>query len=192
MNELVEKELANFIIDSDILSNDDILSSFEYSLRINPNLEDEINSVYKRIFLNIGKTEVSIFNFKYLTMFESLAKKNEGNENTNLEKLSKSMIKYMGAYFRELDVYLNIENKKELDDLNYILKLSSFVLDDAIEEEDVELAFEPFFQLESRIKHSLLYKKIGHGKKYKVESFSDDTDYNYECDNFKGGVISGI
>lgn len=51
MNELVEKELANFIIDSDILSNDDILSSFEYSLRINPNLEDEINSVYKRIFL---------------------------------------------------------------------------------------------------------------------------------------------
>lgn len=189
MNELVEKELANFIIDNDILSNEDILSSFKYSLRINPNLEDEINSGYKRIFLNIGKTEVSIFNFKYLTMFESLAKKNEGNENTNLEKLSKSMIKYMGDYFRELDVYLNIENKKELDDLNYILKLSSFVLDDAIEEEDVELAFESFFQLKSRIKHIFSSYKNEYVNRYMVEYVNDDEGYNFK---YNGGVTNEI
>ncbi len=51
-----------------------------------------------------------------------------------------------------MDFSLNIKNKEDLDNLNYILKLSSIVLEDAIEEDDIELAYESFFQLEQRIK----------------------------------------
>ena len=82
--------------------------------------------MYILLLLNIGKTHISIFNFKYLQMFESFAKKDI--ENKELANFQKSIIKHINIYFRELNSCLNIRNKEDLNNLEFILNLSSIIL----------------------------------------------------------------
>lgn len=158
---------------------DDLSNTFKHSIIINPEFKHDIEDVYKRMLLNIGKTNVSIFNFKYIQMFESFAK--EDSENKELAEFSKSIIKHIDSYFKELDFCLNIKNKDDLDNLNYILKLSSIVLDDAIEEEDIDLAYESFFQVEQRIKKYTLYKdNVGENIKYLLLDFNSNVSFDQD------------
>ncbi len=143
-------EYLDFFPETNGLIINDLSDAFKNSIITNSEFKCDIEDVYKKLLLNIGKTNVSIFNFNYIMAFESFAKKD--SENKELVEFSKSIIKHIDSYFKELDFSLNIKNKEDLDNLNYILKLSSIVLEDAIEEDDIELAYESFFQLEQRIK----------------------------------------
>ena len=144
---------------------DDLSNAFKHSIRINPEFKCDIGDVYAGILLNMGKTNLSIFNFKYLQMFESFAKKDI--ENKELVEFSESIIKHINSYFRELDFCLNIRNKDDLDNLNFILKLSSIMLKNAIKNDDIDLAYESFFQIERRIKKCNLFNN------YKIYSIDD-------------------
>ncbi len=150
-------------VDKQIIIND-LSNAFKHSIIINPEFRCDIDDVYNGILLNMGKTNLSIFNFKYLQMFESFAKKDI--ENKELVEFSESIIKHINSYFKELDFCLNIANKDDLDNLNFILKLSSIMLKNAIKNDDIDLAYESFFQVERRIKECNLFNnyKMNHIK----------------------------
>ena len=156
---------------------DDLSNAFKHSIIINPEFRCDIDDVYNGILLNMGKTNLSIFNFKYLQMFESFAKKDI--ENKELVEFSESIIKHINSYFKELDFCLNITNKDDLDNLNFILKLSSIVLEDAIDDDDIDLAYESFFQVERRIKECNLFNN------YKIYSIGDYIKFLYFSPNLK-------
>ena len=112
-------------VDKQIIIND-LSNAFKHSIIINPEFRCDIDDVYNGILLNMGKTNLSIFNFKYLQMFESFAKKDI--ENKELANFQKSIIKHINIYFRELNSCLNIRNKEDLNNLEFILNLSSIIL----------------------------------------------------------------
>ena len=163
-------------VDKQIIIND-LSNAFKHSIIINPEFKCDIDDVYNGILLNMGKTNLSIFNFKYLQMFESFAKKDI--ENKELVEFSESIIKHINSYFKELDFCLNITNKDDLDNLNFILKLSSIMLKNAIKNDDIELAYESFFQVERRIKKCKL------SNNYKIYSIEDYIKFLYFSPNLK-------
>ena len=64
---------------------------------------------------------------------------------------------YLGIYrihknifWKHIDTLISIDC--DIDELKYILTLCLLLINDALDENDVELAFESFFQIESRIK----------------------------------------
>lgn len=163
---------------------DDLSNTFKHSIRINPELKRDIDDVYRSILLNMGKTNISIFNFKYIQMLESFAKHDV--ENKELVEFSESIIKHINTYFKELDFCLNIRNKDDLDNLDFILKLSSFMLENAIEFDDIDLAYESFFQIERRIKKCNLYND------YKIYNIGDYIKFLCFFPNFKDSINSNL
>ena len=135
----------------------DIQNNFANSININPQLKNDIEEVYSRALLNISRSTLSIFNLKYLEIFENLADYYKYNE--ELLDLSKSLIHIFNVYFKELNDNLNINHEKDFDELRFILEISLITLEEVIEEKNIELAYEAFFQIERSIEKENLYKK---------------------------------
>lgn len=55
-----------------------------------------------------------------------------------------------------MEFALDITNINDLNELAYILELSSILIKGALEENNVELIYEGFFQIESRLKKANL------------------------------------
>lgn len=148
----------------------DINNSFKYSISLNPLLEKEIFNIYKRTLLNSGKLTLNIFHLKYLELFENLVKENNNSE--DLFELSDSLIKIIDLYFEKLDNNLFIQSPKDLEKLKNILEISLILMEGSVDNLDIELAYETFFQVERRIEKEKLYKKsleiIKNTEPYKV------------------------
>lgn len=148
-------EIKVFIPNEDIFNN--INNSFKYSISLNPLLEKEIFNIYKRTLLNSGKLTLNIFHLKYLELFENLVKDNNNSE--DLFELSDSLIKIIDFYFEKLDNNLFIQSPKDLEKLKNILEISLILMEGSVDNLDIELAYESFFQVERRIEKEKLYKK---------------------------------
>ncbi|MBR6993929.1 MAG: hypothetical protein IKH85_07630 [Methanobrevibacter sp.] len=135
----------------------DIPSNFKNSITINPQFNNEIEEIYSRALLNLGRSILSLFNLKYLEMFEELARYYEHDD--RLFELSKSIIRIFNSYFKELNDNLFLKNEKDFDELKFILEVSLITIEEVVEDKNVELAYEAFFQIERSIEKEELYKK---------------------------------
>lgn len=157
--------ISNEIIDeikiSDVNVYEDISNSFRSVLNINPRFEKEIQEIYIKTLENYGRTTLSAFHLKYMEMFNILAKFYQEN-NDELIDFADSLITIISSYFRELDLSLNIKSQSDLDELKYILQISLLLMEEVIEDKNIELAYESFFQIERRIEKHQLYKKSVH------------------------------
>lgn len=133
----------------------DIQNNFKNSINVNPQLENEIEEVCNRALLNFGRSLLSFFNLKYLEMFEELARYYEYDE--TLFALSKSIINMFNSYFKELNDNLSLKSEKDFDELKFILEISLITVEAVIEDKDIELAYEAFFQIERSIEKEKLY-----------------------------------
>lgn len=134
-----------------------IPSNFKNSITINPQFNNEIKEVYNRALLNLGRSILSLFNIKFLEMFEELAKHYEYDD--KLFELSKSIIRIFNSYFKELNDNLYLKNEKDFDELKFILEISLITIEEVVEDKNIELAYEAFFQIERNIEKEKLYKK---------------------------------
>lgn len=143
----------------------DIPNNFRNSITINPQIKNEIEKVHNRALLNFGRSVLSFFNLKYLEMFEELARYYEHDE--KLFDLSKSIINVFNSYFKELNDNLSLKNEKDFEELKFILEISLITLEEIIEDKNIELAYEVFFQIERSIEKEKLYisskRFIAHG-----------------------------
>lgn len=135
----------------------DISTNFKSSININHRFKNEIENIYARTLLNLGRSTLSIFHLKYVSMFEALAEYYGDDE--ELVEFSNDLISIINDYFEDLDSNLNIKTKHDLDNLNYILNISLFLLDEVINEKNIDLAYESFFQIERKINKKNLYQK---------------------------------
>ena len=67
---------------------------------------------------------------------------------------------FIADYFDQIDSDLNIKNLKDFNEFAHILKLSSIIVNDAVEENDMELIYEAFYQIESRFKKEKYFKSF--------------------------------
>lgn len=136
---------------------DDIDYSFQESIKLNEDLREVIEDVYKLALLNMGKVALSNFHLKYIGMFDKLVNKSENNQ--ELYNLSSSLSSSINSYFLNLNSNLYIKDKTELIKLKNILEVSLILMEGVIEDNDVDLAYESFFQIKRRIKKGNFYKK---------------------------------
>lgn len=134
----------------------DIKKNFFYSISLNPLLENDIFEVYKRYLLNSGRLAINYYHLEYLRLFESLAK--DYHMSDNLIELSNSLINIIDSYFRELDKAISIQSNKDLEKLKNILEISLILMQGSVQDSDIELAYEAFFQVERRIKKEKLFR----------------------------------
>lgn len=133
----------------------DIPNNFRSSININPQIENEIKEVHNRALLNFGRSILSFFNLKYLEMFEELSRYYEYDE--ELLELSKSIIKIFNSFIKELNDNLFLRNEDDFDELKFILGISLITIEEIVEDKNIELAYEAFFQIERNIKKEKLY-----------------------------------
>lgn len=157
MYELKDIQMMNNDLENidNIYSN--VSTNFKNSININPNFKNEIENIYARTLLNLGRSTICMFHLKYISMFESLSK-DYGNDE-ELVEFSNSLIFFINNYFEDLDSNLNIKTKHDLDNLKYILNISLFLLEEVINDKNIDLAYESFFQIERKINKKNLYKK---------------------------------
>ena len=160
--------------------------SFKFSLDINPNLENEIKKVYLRTLNNYARFILGGFQ---LTLFKNAEQLIRLSCDEDSIDLIKRFTDYMGYFFDEVFLKIRIENMDDLEQLKYILTLSLLLINDALDENNVELAFESFYQLESRIKrHFSLNKKFIYDSKssyfIKYDDVKNDNVVIIEADEY--------
>lgn len=170
-------ELRNININENDLNSinqfySDISTNFNNSIKLNYKFKKEIEDIYARTLLNFGKSALSIFHLKYIMMFESLAEYYDDDE--ELVEFSNSLISVINDYFEDLNSNLNIKSKHDLDNLNYIINISLFLLEEVMNDKNIELAYESFFQIERKINKKKLYKKSDNSKMEISIRFNND------------------
>lgn len=142
---------------------------FNVSLEINPQLEFEIKKVYNRTLDSYIKYILGGFHLNLIKKVDQMV---NNDRNEEIEELILDFTNFIGVFFDEKYHSLKCNNFDELDDLMYILKLCSIMVVDALEEDDVELAFESFFQIESRINREFPLSVI-------IENLDSPISYNF-------------
>ena len=154
--------ISNEIIDeiklSDVNAYENISDSFRSAINVNPRFENEIREIYVKTLVNYGRTTLNAYHLKYMEMFNLLAQYYQ-NDNEELIDFADSLITIISSYFKELDSCLNIKSQSDLDDLKYILQISLILMEEVVEDKNIELAYESFFQIERRIKKYQLYNE---------------------------------
>ena len=172
-------ELNIFFEENDKIKNsfEQLDSSFKFSLRVNSKLKYEITNVYKRTLNNYAKFVLGGFQ---LTLFEKTEQIIRIEQNDEITALILAFTDYMKIFFDETYHYINFKSIDDIDELKYFLNLSLLLIDDALDEKNVELLFESFFQIESRIKREFPLVNSFH--------FNYDISFNNEEDDLKNNV----
>lgn len=174
MNDLKNISIAEYDINNINKFYSNISTNFKSSINLNQRFKKEIEDIYARTLLNFGRSALSMFHLKYIYMFETLAEYYKDDE--ELVEFSNSLISVINNYFEDLDSNLNIKTKHDLDNLNYILNISLFLLEEVLLDKNIDLAYESFFQIERKINKKKLYKK-SNNTKFVLNIFID-TDNN--------------
>ena len=196
--------ISNEIIDeikiSDVNLYEDISNSFRSVININPHFEKEIHDIYIKTLQNYGRTTLNAYHLKYMEMFNLLAQFYQ-EDNQELIDFANSLITIISSYFKELDLSLNIKSQKDLDELKYILQISLLLMEEVIEDKNIELAYETFFQIERRIEKHHLYKKSVHivnDENFEIKISIQEKPTSYEDNNTtlklneRGIGVSGV
>ena len=168
------------VIDEDELTKisnlyDCIEDNFKESVMINSKFKKKIENAYSLALLNIARADLSLFHLKYLEMFESLAGHYRYNE--EMYELSDSLTRFIDSYFKKLNDNMDIKNMDDLNEVLFILKISSICIEAVLEDMDIELAYEVFFNIDRHVNKKNLMKS---------KPLSADSDLEYMA--FKGNV----
>ena len=126
---------------------EDIDLTFSKSIEFNPKLSFEINKVYKRTLNNRAKFILGCFHLNIFESLENIVRTTDESDDFILD-----VSEFIADYFDKIDSELNISSLEEFDEFIHILKLSSIIIESAVEENDMELFFEAFYQIQSRFK----------------------------------------
>lgn len=167
--QLVSGEIENFNVFENVEVN------FSKSIEFNCDIDAEIRKVYRRTVNNRAKFILGCF---HLNIFDSLEQiVNNTNEN---DDFILDVTEFIAEYFDNIEFSLDIRNIDELNELIYILELSSILIKSALEVNELELIYEAFFQIESRFKKAnLLNEEIS--ELYLNINSMDFLEINYEC-----------
>ena len=145
--ELNDGEMYNF----NVFENIDI--NFSNSIKYNSKINSDIQCVYKRALNDKGKFLLDCF---HLNLFENVEKITHNiNESSDfLEDLSD----FISRFFTQININLDLKTIHDLNSMIHILNVSSIILDNALEENDIEMLYESFYQIEGRIKKEGLLK----------------------------------
>lgn len=145
--------------------------SFKLSLGVNPKLKFEISNVYERTLNNYARFILGGFQ---LTLFEKAEQMIRLEDSEEIEELILAFTEYVKVFFDETYRYINFNSIDDIEELKYILTLCLLLINDALDEKSVELAFESFFQIESRMKREFAMFKNYYFDS--IVSFNDDDD----------------
>ena len=139
--ELINDEIDNFNVFENIEIN------FSDSIKYNSEISSDIKYAYHRSLNDRGKFLIDCF---HLNLFNNVEKitHNIGDSSDFLEDMSD----FISQFFAQINKKLNLKNIHDLDKLIYILKISSIILDNALEDNDMDMIYESFYQMEGRIK----------------------------------------
>ena len=130
----------------------DFECNFSKSISINPKIRDELEHVYSRALNNQARFLLGRFHLDMFKAAESIVNDADDFEDDFVEDLTD----FISQYFNRADNNLNIKNKADLNEFNTILKLSSIIMENAVEDSDLDLIYESFYQIESRLKKEKL------------------------------------
>ena len=139
-----------------------IQDNFKCSININPQFEYEIGDLYKRTIINFAKTTINMFNLRYMEMFDNLANSNDDEE---IIDFSETLLGFINSFFKKLEQKIVVNSEKDLIELRYVLEVSLILMDGVIEDNDIELAYESFFQIKRRLKREHLYPNNIYGRR---------------------------
>ena len=166
--EIVSKDMTNFNIYENIEVN------FSKSLQFNPKLSSEIDKVYKRTLNNQAKFILGYFHLNIFESLETIVRNTDESDDFILD-----LSEFIAKYFDRIDYELNINSLKEFEEFIHILKLSSIIITDALKENDMELIYESFYQIQSRFeKEKLIQEAI-------VFNHYFNNNGNYQVQNIK-------
>lgn len=143
------------MFDVEIVSNDavnfnvyeNIEVTFSKSIKFNPRLLFEIDKVYKRTLTDRAKFILGCYHLNIFDSLEIIVRNTNESDDFILD-----LSEFIANYFDKINRNLNICSLQEFDEFIHILKLSSIIIEDAVEENDMELFFEAFYQVQSRFK----------------------------------------
>lgn len=137
----ISKDAVNF----NVYENIEI--TFSKSIEFNPKLFLEINKVYKRTLNNQAKFILGCFHLNIFDSLETIVRNTNESDDFVLD-----LSEFIADYFDKFDQELDIQSLQDFDEFIHVLKLSSIIIEDAVEENDTELIFEAFYQIQSRFK----------------------------------------
>ena len=170
--EMVSDNLADF--------NDceDVEIHFSKSIEFNPKLNLEIRKVYQRTLNNRAKFILGCFHLNVFENLESIVRNTNESDDFILD-----LSEFIADYFDDADSNLNIKNLKDFDEFLVDLKLSSIILNSALEENDMELIYESFYQLKSRLQKDSLINNFRLSTVYDI--IDVDSEYVKTFDNYE-------
>lgn len=170
--EMVSDNLADF--------NDceDVEIHFSKSIEFNPKLDLEIRKVYRRTLNNRAKFILGCFHLNVFENLESIVRNTNESDDFILD-----LSEFISDYFDDADSKLNIKNLKDFDEFLVDLKLSSIILNSALEENDMELIYESFYQLKSRLQKDSLINNFRLSTVYDI--IDVDSEYVKTFDNYE-------
>lgn len=137
--EIISNNLANFN------NYENIEINFSKSIEFNPKLNSEIQKVYHRTLNNQAKFVLGCFHLNIFDSLESIVRETNKSDDFILD-----LSEFIADYFDNADLNLNIRNFNDFEEFLFDLKLASIILNNAFEENDMELIYESFYQLRSR------------------------------------------
>ena len=126
---------------------EDINTSFSKSITFHPKIEHEIENIYQRTLNNQAKFLIGSFHLNIFNTIEHIV-----NVTNEADDFIFDSTDFIQNYFNKVENQLNIRNILDLNRLIYILRLSSILLESAEKDKDLEVIYEAFYQLESRLK----------------------------------------
>lgn len=169
--EIVSNDVINFNV------YENINVTFSKSIEFNPKLIFEINKVYKRTLNNRAKFILGCFHLNLFDSLETIVQNTNESDDFILD-----LSEFIANYFDKVDYELNICSLQEFDEFIHVLKLSSIIIEDAVEENDMELFFEAFYQIQSRFKKENL---VNSSMFYFNHDFISNGHELYETENVK-------
>ena len=127
---------------------DNIEDNFSKSILINSKLYEEIKTSYQRTLNNRAKFFLGSFQLTIFNIVENIVNNCDDYEVDFIEDLTD----FISVYFKKTDQNLNIKNKKDFEEFIIILKLSSLILKNAMIDNNLDLIYESFYQIQSRLK----------------------------------------
>lgn len=159
-----------YMDEAEILNITSIENDFEKSITMNPEFRDKITDTYNLTLLNLTRAYLSLFHMKYLKMFESLARHHSHTD--ELKELSDTMCELIDSYFKYVNDNIKITSADDLDEVKFTLTISSIIIEAALEDMSIDLAYEVFFNIDRAFERKKLLKGDFDEFKLTVEDFA--------------------
>lgn len=120
--------------------------NLNYLYKNNAEIHEIIPKVYKRYYVNVGKIKIENLYFNFLNNFNKIAQ-----EIKYASADIKFYLSYIDRFFDDLNSNLTINDSKDIENLNAIIRICEIVMEESIEQKDMDCLFQSIIQLESKI-----------------------------------------